>query len=88
MTPIKAIRRKCLECMGGSYKAVKLCPRNGIDGPLCSLWPFRFGIRPETACKRLGAAYMASTPSAAELSKNPVASSGVLSASGKSGGKA
>ena len=41
ITPMKAIRLKCLDCMCGSFKEVELCPC--ID---CSLHPFRFGKNP------------------------------------------
>ena len=36
--PRKAMRLKCLECMGGSSKLVKECC--AID---CGLWPYRLG---------------------------------------------
>ena len=41
MTPLKAIRKKCLECCCGQYKEVRLCPSKD-----CSLYPFRFGNNP------------------------------------------
>jgi hypothetical protein len=44
LTPILAIRKKCLDCSAGSFKEVRLCPVKD-----CPLWTFRFGIRPETA---------------------------------------
>ena len=40
-TPIKAIRRKCLDCCCGSSMEVGLCPVH-----CCSLHPYRFGKRP------------------------------------------
>jgi len=46
LTPIKAIRKKCLECSGESHKEVRLCPITD-----CSLYPYRFGKRPETTAK-------------------------------------
>ncbi len=49
MTPIKAIRLKCLDCSAGSSKEVKLCPVSD-----CVLWPYRFGKRPETAKRYYG----------------------------------
>jgi hypothetical protein len=46
MSPLQAIRRHCLECCGGShYELAKCCC------PDCILWPFRFGMRPETAAE-------------------------------------
>lgn len=45
---LKAVRRKCLDCSGGSTAEVRLCIL--VD---CPLWPFRFGRRPNTvAAKR------------------------------------
>ena len=43
LTPIKAIRAKCLDCCCGSWKEVRLCPADD-----CPIWPYRFGKRPET----------------------------------------
>lgn len=39
--PIKAIRRHCLRCMGGSAVAVAECV--SVE---CALWPFRTGKNP------------------------------------------
>lgn len=41
LTPIKAIRQKCLDCSCWSNKEVKLCPHT-----TCVLYPYRFGHRP------------------------------------------
>ena len=41
MSVLKAIRGKCLDCMGGSAQEVKLCP---VDG--CTLHPYRLGKNP------------------------------------------
>ena len=41
MTPVKAIRAKCLDCSGGSAKEVKECPVIA-----CALHPFRLGRNP------------------------------------------
>ncbi len=46
LTPIKAIRAKCLDCMGGSAKEVRLC-----NIPECSLFPYRLGKNPARARK-------------------------------------
>lgn len=43
---LKAIRAYCLWC-GGTWLEVKECPSTP-----CALWPFRFGVRPQTAAKR------------------------------------
>lgn len=42
ITPIKAIRLKCLDCVLGSSQEVELCPCEKN----CALWPFRFGKNP------------------------------------------
>ncbi len=41
ISPIKAIRKKCLDCMGNQAQEVRACPM-----PECSLWTFRLGINP------------------------------------------
>ena len=41
LSPLKAIKKKCLDCMCGSAKEVKLCPSEE-----CELYPFRFGHNP------------------------------------------
>ena len=38
MTPLKAIKMKCLDCCCGQANEVKLCPVTD-----CTLYPFRFG---------------------------------------------
>ncbi len=44
MTPMKAIRAKCLDCCCGQANEVKLCPC--VD---CTLYPYRFGKNPTRA---------------------------------------
>ena len=41
MTPLKAIRAKCLECASGHPKEVRLCPSKN-----CPLYQFRMGNNP------------------------------------------
>ena len=41
ITPIKAIRAKCVDCMCGSVYEVALCPSEK-----CPLWAFRLGKNP------------------------------------------
>ncbi len=41
ISPLKAIRKKCLDCSCDSAKEVKLCTI-----PECALYPFRFGHNP------------------------------------------
>ena len=43
LTPVKAIRAKCLDCSGGSEKEVRECRIVA-----CSLHPYRMGKRPTT----------------------------------------
>ena len=41
LTPLKAIRAFCLECLGHSRSGVRSC-----GDPLCPLWPYRLGTDP------------------------------------------
>ena len=41
LTPMKAIRAKCIDCSGGSYKEVTQCLVEA-----CPLYPYRYGKRP------------------------------------------
>lgn len=42
LTPMKAIRKKCLECCNGQVKEVRLCPIKS-----CALYEYRSGHRPK-----------------------------------------
>ena len=42
MTPLKAIRKKCLECSAGSAQEVRVCPIKD-----CELYQYRFGHNPK-----------------------------------------
>lgn len=42
LTPIKAMRAKCLDCCCGAQKEVRLCPVQK-----CPLYPYRMGHRPK-----------------------------------------
>ena len=42
LTPIKAMRSKCLDCTGNQPKEVRLCTCLS-----CPLWSYRMGVRPE-----------------------------------------
>lgn len=46
LTPIRAIRTKCLDCCCGKRTEVTNCPI-----VRCSLHPYRHGIRPETRAR-------------------------------------
>ena len=41
LTPMKAIRAKCLDCVCGSAQEVRLCPITD-----CPLYPYRMGHNP------------------------------------------
>ncbi|MDO8667643.1 MAG: hypothetical protein Q7K35_00915 [bacterium] len=53
ISPLKLIRAKCLDCVGGSAKEVKLCTCDGIQSTSCALFPCRFGKRPAEGKKRI-----------------------------------
>lgn len=42
LTPMKAIRAKCLDCCCGQSKEVRLC-----TAEKCPLYPYRMGKRPK-----------------------------------------
>ncbi len=42
LTPMKAIRKKCLDCCCGSFTEVALCTI-----PKCPLYQYRMGRRPK-----------------------------------------
>ena len=42
LTPMKAIRAKCLDCSCYQPKEVRLCPVTS-----CAIWPYRLGKRPK-----------------------------------------
>lgn len=48
ITPLKAIRKKCLNCSGFSPQEVKDCPCFENNGNIekCHLFPYRFGKKP------------------------------------------
>lgn len=43
LTPIKAIRAKCMDCTCQQPKEIRECPSTS-----CPLWPYRMGKRPKT----------------------------------------
>lgn len=48
LTPMKAIRAKCLDCMCGQANEVKLCPSEE-----CPLYPYRLGKNPNIKQREL-----------------------------------
>ena len=51
LTPVKAIRAKCLDCVCNQPKEVKLCPVIN-----CALYPYRMGHRPKPGSDDSGSA--------------------------------
>jgi hypothetical protein len=49
LTPMKAIRARCLECAGRSMKAVRECARGSEATEPCPLHPYRMGRNPARA---------------------------------------
>jgi hypothetical protein len=47
LSPVRAIRVKCLDCSGDQRKEARLCPVKE-----CALWPFRMGTNPNYKLKR------------------------------------
>ena len=48
LTPVKAIRAKCLDCSCGNPYEVNVCPLTG-----CPLYPYRFGRNPNRKGREL-----------------------------------
>lgn len=48
LTPLKAIRAKCVWCCGGERSGPLGCPADS-----CALWPYRQGLIPEEASRHL-----------------------------------
>jgi hypothetical protein len=46
-TPLKTIRKNCLECAGGSVKTITYCSCDGVRSPRCHFWPYRLVRRPQ-----------------------------------------
>ena len=65
MSPMQAIRRKCLDCSGDQIIEVKLC-----EAVTCSLWPFRAGRHPYTRTRVLEAISEATTLGGTPVAKN------------------
>ena len=82
MSPMQAIRRRCLDCSGQQIAEVKLC-----EAVTCPLWPFRAGRHPYTR-KALLEADSGEGPSAGTLEPRSSSPSGIglQEASGGKGG--
>lgn len=70
ITPVKAIRAKCLDCCCGSAQEVKLCPITD-----CPLYPYRMGHNPSRKGKGGNPAQFAKK-SAAQAEENEDAENG------------
>ena len=46
--PVKAIRKKCIECSGGSRSEIEKCVIKD-----CALYPFRFGRNPFRSAREM-----------------------------------
>lgn len=66
MSPLQAIRRKCLDCAGGQYLEVKLC-----EAIACPLWPFRSGSHPNTKTRLVQADGQESAANGSDLPATP-----------------
>ena len=62
MSPMGAIRRKCLDCCCGQIIEVKLCEASAFP-----LWPFRARRHPYTKTRLLQADCAANDPSGSQL---------------------
>ena len=59
MSPRQAIRKKCLDCCGGNFKAIKYCTIDGVNSaPKCPLWECRFGKTAKTVKKLYGPQFL------------------------------
>lgn len=71
ISPMQAIRRKCLDCSGEQLAEVKLC-----EAVTCPLWPFRAGRHPYTR-RGLQQADSEASPSEGSLVARSCPSSGI-----------
>ncbi len=55
LTPLKAIRKKCVNCSGFELKRVRECPFDGIKDEECSLYPLRMGKGSRATLRRIRA---------------------------------
>lgn len=79
ISPLKAIRLKCLDCSNGSSNEVKVCPITG-----CPLYPFRDGKNPFRVKKEYTPEQKAAL--ASRLVKNNPINTGEKSENSLSGG--
>ena len=65
-SPLKAIRKHCLDCSGGRTSAVRLCTTAE-----CPLYPYRFGFNPYNKNARKGLLNKLAEAKKETLEKNP-----------------
>lgn len=51
LSPLKAIRAKCLDCGCESYNEVKQCQCDGVHSALCPLYQYRLGHNPNRSAR-------------------------------------
>lgn len=47
MSPLEAIRKRCMDCRGFNWSEVRDCDPTFEQGQECPLYPYRFGSRPK-----------------------------------------
>lgn len=68
LTPLKAIRAKCLDCSAGIMAEVRLCPVAN-----CALYPYRMGKRPNTQPRQEQLAKPLASPIKKSKEAHPIA---------------
>jgi hypothetical protein len=66
ISPMEAIRRKCLDCCAGQIIEVRLC-----EAVTCALWPFRAGRHPYTKTRLLEADPGSCVPDGPPVARDP-----------------
>lgn len=71
LSPLKAIRSKCLDCMCGQAREVQMCPSED-----CSLYVFRYGKNPS----RSGIGNKGANPPKRAVSSSKMTNNGIVEA--------
>jgi len=53
LSPLKATRKRCIDCSGFELKEARDCPFNGIQEAECPLYPLRMGKGSRACLKRI-----------------------------------
>ena len=64
MSPLKALRLRCIDCCGGSASEVRMCV--AVD---CPAWPYRMATNPWRSKRELSEKQLAALASAREKSR-------------------